>query len=122
MKTTLKRLPRGAGSMQKRGRTWWMIYTDAGGIKIQENSRTDDPAVARMLLAERALRTANAKAAAIQAIIDEAAQKVHQQIVAEYAGTEAGEQAGTGRRSRIVRRSVRNDAASVRTKKKGTRE
>lgn len=52
-------LPYGAGSIQMRGRVYWLIYTDINGNKIQENTRTQDLRVARIRAAERALeRTA----------------------------------------------------------------
>jgi len=52
-------LPYGAGSIQMRGRVYWLIYTDIDGNKIQENTRTQDLRVARIRAAERALaRTA----------------------------------------------------------------
>jgi hypothetical protein len=76
MKTTLRttKLPRGFGSIQKRRRTYWMIFTDATGKKVQENSGTARKELAQFMLAERALKTANAKVAMLQAYLYEPAE------------------------------------------------
>src|SRR5215471_8515048 len=67
-------LPYGTGSLQMRGRTWWMIYRDTQGRTIQENTRTDNPDAARRMLVERALETARAKVLALEGMLNEAAQ------------------------------------------------
>jgi hypothetical protein len=64
-------LPYGAGSMQIRGRMWWIIYRDTEGRVIQENSKTEDADVARRLLIGRALDTARAKVVALEGLLDE---------------------------------------------------
>jgi hypothetical protein len=64
-------LPYGAGSVQRRGRVWWMIFRDVEGRIIQENAQTEDYSEARRLLATRALATAQARVAAILSIIHE---------------------------------------------------
>ena len=61
-------LPRGAGSIQKRGAKWWLIYTDETGRQIQKNSGTSDQAEARLLLAKTALRVLSARAKEIRRI------------------------------------------------------
>ena len=61
-------LPRGAGSIQKRGAKWWLIYTDETGRQIQKNSGTSDQAEARLLLAKTALRVLAARARKIRRI------------------------------------------------------
>jgi hypothetical protein len=61
-------LPRGAGSMQMRRRCWWLIYSDANGRVVQENSHTDDPAKARRLLTAAALRVSRARVRELESI------------------------------------------------------
>jgi hypothetical protein len=65
-------LPYGTGSIQKRGRMFWAIYRDAEGRTVQENTKTEDADLARLFVAEKALVTARAKVAALEAIFDEA--------------------------------------------------
>jgi len=65
-------LPYGAGSIQIRGRVYWMMYRSVEGTLIQENAQTDDAALARLKLAERALVTERAKVAALETIFHEA--------------------------------------------------
>lgn len=62
-------LPYGAGSLQMRHSRWWMIYRDADGRVIQENTRTQDPDAARQMLAARAVSTAKAKLNRLKAVI-----------------------------------------------------
>ena len=118
MKTTLRtaKLPRGFGSLQKRRRTYWMIFTNAEGRKVQKNSHTDQPEVARLMLAERALETAEAKVRTLKAIIHEAQAADEAQC---KAGTEAASKVGIGRRSRASGRFVRNASEVVRASAKG---
>jgi hypothetical protein len=120
MKTTLrtKKLPRGFGSIQKRRRTYWMIFTNAAGKKVQENSGSARRDVAQFMLAERALETANAKVAMLQAYLDEAAEAAYEALQRE-AGTEAASKVGIGRRSRAIGRLVRGNDSVVRTGAKG---
>jgi hypothetical protein len=117
MKTTLRtaKLPRGFGSIQKRRRTYWMIFTDSTGKTVQENSRSDCPEVARLMLAERALETAEAKVRTLKAIIHEA-QAADEAL---HVGTEAGEQVGADNRSRASGRLVRGNDSVVRAGTKG---
>jgi hypothetical protein len=75
-------LPYGCGSIQMRGRTWWMIYRDGEGRVVQENCQTEDQDAARVLVAERALATAQARVAELERIIRE--------------GKDSGSGAGTG--------------------------
>ena len=65
-------LPYGAGSFQKRGASLWIIYRDVEGRTIQYNAKTTDPAIARLMVAEKALDAARARVAALEAIFDEA--------------------------------------------------
>jgi hypothetical protein len=64
-------LPYGTGSIQIRGRVWWMIYRDTEGRTIQENTRTENQNEARRMLAVRALETTRAKVAALEQIVNE---------------------------------------------------
>src|SRR5689334_13732499 len=64
------KLPYGSGSIQLRGRVWWMIYRDAAEQVTQENSRTEDQADALRLLANRAIRTMRSRIAVLKAIAD----------------------------------------------------
>jgi hypothetical protein len=121
MKNTLRmkpiaKLPYGFGSIQKRRRTYWMIFTNADGNKVQENSHSEEPEIARLMLAERALKTAKAKVAALKAIINEATETAYKTL---HAGTEAGIKARTNRRPRLGERLVRGNASIVRTGAKG---
>src|SRR5262245_45155095 len=65
-------LPYGSGSVQKRGRMFWAIWRDPEGRILQENTNTEDPDLARLFVAERALSTAQARVAALEAIVNEA--------------------------------------------------
>lgn len=58
----------GMGSIQRRGRAWWMVYIDEHNVRVQENSGTEDQRAALRLLAKRALKTLAARRAAIQRI------------------------------------------------------
>jgi multidrug resistance efflux pump len=71
--------------------------------------------VARLMLAERALETAEAKVRTLKAIIHEA-QAADEAL---HAGTEAGIKARTNRRPRLGERLVRGNASIVRTGAKG---
>lgn len=64
-------IPYGSGSVQMRGSKYWLIYRDVEGRCIQENSYTDDVAIARRMLADRALIAARAKVEALEAIVNE---------------------------------------------------
>ena len=94
-------LPYGTGSLQMRGRTWWMIYRDTQGRTIQENARTDNPDAARRMLVERALETARAKVLALEGILNEAAQS--EAGASHPASSEAGHREQHGTRNRSVR-------------------
>ncbi len=65
-------MPYGTGSLQQRGRTWWIMFRDPEGRTIQENSRLEDYAAARRMLAERAIATLEARLAVLRAVLDEA--------------------------------------------------
>jgi len=47
----------GSGSIQRRGRVWWMSYRDANEVVVQENTHLEDRKAALRLLAQRALPT-----------------------------------------------------------------
>ena len=70
-RVNLSGLQYGTGSLQQRGRVWWLIYKDPEGKVIQENSHLEDEPKARRLLAERALVTARARVEALREIIHE---------------------------------------------------
>jgi hypothetical protein len=59
------------GSIQQRGRAWWMIYRDIEGRTIQENAQTEDQATARRRLAARALERVKAQAALLRQVLRE---------------------------------------------------
>jgi hypothetical protein len=61
-------LPYGSGSLQVRGRMWWMIYKDGEGQTIQESAGTQDWDEAVRLLAARALPIALARVAALEKV------------------------------------------------------
>ena len=102
-------MPYGTGSLQKRGRTYWIMYRDPEGRQIQENSRLEDYAPALRMLAERALVTVQAKVAVLEAIINETEEQ------------EAGSQDPVGPRKKHAGSggTVRRDAAVRRTGKHG---
>jgi hypothetical protein len=77
-------LPYGSGSLQIRGRVWWMIYKDGEGQTIQESSGTQDRDEAVRLLAGRALPIARARVAALEAACEEAPGKKRIQTVRQY--------------------------------------
>jgi hypothetical protein len=116
MKTMLRmaKLPRGFGSLQKRRRTYWMIFTNAAGKKVQENTDSDRLEVANLMLAKRAQE----KVAAMKVRVDEAAKAAWEALLA---GTEAGNEARINRGPRVGERLVPNDASVVRTSAKGKR-
>jgi hypothetical protein len=66
-------LPYGSGSLQIRGRVWWMIYKDGDGQTIQESAGTQDWDEAVRLLAARALPIAWARVAALERVAYEEA-------------------------------------------------
>jgi hypothetical protein len=104
--TIQTKLPHRMGSIQMRGKVYWMIYPDSTGKAVQENSKTDKPLEALHLLAKRALRTLAARRLAVLEVLR---------------GTEAekatGPRAKGHRKSHPVsrqagrRRAVRGDAA-----------
>ena len=69
--STNGRLPYGTGSMHIRSNYWWMVYRDVDGRRVQENTWTADQNLARRMLAERALKTAEARVEALRAVLDE---------------------------------------------------
>lgn len=104
-------MPYGTGSLQRRGRTFWIMYRDEEGRTIQENSRLEDYGPARRLLAERALVTAKAKVAVLEQIIHE------EEAAADAARPQPD---GDGAKRRSSRRSVPADS-KVREKRTGTK-
>ena len=99
--------------MQKRGRTWWMMYRNLAGVKVQENSGTDNPMLARAMLTERALLIAETRVAKLRAIFDEASEAADRDL-----GTEAGVQTGHDPKRPAGDRILSNRAPIVRTGKK----
>jgi hypothetical protein len=61
-------LPRGAGSLKKRKQTWWMVYPDPFGRIIQESTHTGDYQEARIMLAENAIATTEARLAVMRMV------------------------------------------------------
>ena len=61
-------MPKGTGAISKRGNVYWILYLDADGKRIQENSQTDDIQEARQILARRALISAYAHVRALLTI------------------------------------------------------
>jgi hypothetical protein len=68
-------VPKGTGSLQIRGRVYWMIYSDETGRKIQANTETDDFTEARRVLARAAIAVLQARLAALGEILREAPAK-----------------------------------------------
>ena len=66
-------VPWGVGSLQIRGRVYWMIYRDLAGRVIQENTLTANLEEARVVLAERAIEVSEARIVALKAVRDAAA-------------------------------------------------
>jgi len=83
-------LPRGMGSMQVRGRVWWLIYTGIDGTRIQENSHTEDQGAARCLLTRRALATARARVTFLESLHEDARRAAHWQDRGRGAGAGSG--------------------------------
>lgn len=66
-----------------------MTYRNGAGVKVQENSSTDNPTLARAMLAERALLIAETKVADLKAILDEALEAAARELrAAAKAGLE----------------------------------
>jgi hypothetical protein len=103
-------LPYGCGSIQMRGKTWWAIYRDGEGRTIQENTKTDDQNIARLMVTERALETARAKVSALEAIIHEATEAGYSKLAGGWAGTQGGSEARDRGEHAGRSRSVRGDA------------
>lgn len=103
-----KALPYGSGSIQKRGRVFWLVYRDANGRMIQQSSGTQDAVIARRMIAERAIVTLQARIDALRAIINEATQTTAP--AAEGAGD-----ARNGRKHGVSRRSVRSYVEGLRS-------
>jgi hypothetical protein len=99
-------LPYGTGSIQMRGRVWWLIYKDETGRKIQANSGTDDQAAARRMLAVRAIKTLRARLAALRAVLHESR-------------GEARADAGTTGRQRAHRTTTAADARGRKSNSQG---
>jgi len=97
-------LPYGTGSLQMRGRTWWMIYRDPEGRTIQKNTRTDNRDWARRMLVERALETARTKVLALEGMLDEAAQP--EAGAAHASHKQTGQDKQLGSRYRSVRHNA----------------
>jgi hypothetical protein len=64
-------VPAGTGSLQVRGRTYWMIYADETGRKIQANTGMVELADARRVLAYAATKVLRARLAALREVLDE---------------------------------------------------
>jgi hypothetical protein len=63
-------VPYGAGSVQKRRASLWMIYRDTNGKTINENSHTADWDEATRLLCQRALPALEARVAEVKRIAE----------------------------------------------------
>jgi hypothetical protein len=105
-------LPYGSGSLQIRGRVWWMIYKDGEGQTIQESAKTQDWDEAVRLLAARALPIAWARVEALleaarlpehesaEALVRHVFMEVEQERIAD-------EKAARGKGARAARRDSR---------------
>jgi hypothetical protein len=101
-------LPYGTGSIQKRGRVYWMVYRDAKGKVRQENTGTGDRAEAQGILAQHALATLRARMEMLAAIIEAGNEAAAQ---AGGKAAQGGNQTGHGDQHRAGRRSVRDHVA-----------
>jgi hypothetical protein len=101
-------LPYGTGSIQKRGRVYWMIYRNVNGDVVAANTGTDNRADAQRILAQQALVTLRARMHALVAII-ESGNEATSQASAE-AADQSGHEARHGDEPGSRRRSVRDDA------------
>jgi hypothetical protein len=72
-------MPKGTGSLQMRGRVWWMIYTDAAGRKKQVNTGTSDLDDARRVLVKVAIEVLHARLDALSEALDEEAHQSHRE-------------------------------------------
>jgi hypothetical protein len=79
-------MPKGTGSLQVRGRTYWMIYTDVAGCKVQANTGTPDLAEARRVLADVAIAILETRLAALREVRDERPHQGHRDAGARGAG------------------------------------
>jgi hypothetical protein len=59
------KLPHGSGSIQRRGRFWYLIYRDPSNALKQQSSYTEDQREAFRLLAQRVLPTLDARRAIV---------------------------------------------------------
>lgn len=64
-------LPKGSGALQMRGRSYWMIYTDAFAHKTQVNAHTADFETARRELASAAIGVLRMRIDAIREALDD---------------------------------------------------
>jgi hypothetical protein len=65
-------LPRGTGSVQMRGASYWMIYGNELGQRIQENCNTLDRREAERILIQRALRVLELRMERLRGLADDA--------------------------------------------------
>ena len=95
-------MPYGTGSVQKRASNYWMIYRDAEGHIVQENTWTMDRDEARRILAVKAIETLEARLRVLEEIVnentDQAPAKASPKRRRAGAGTKAGDRAGSGAR------------------------
>lgn len=68
---TVSSLPYGLGSLSFRSASYWMIYRNSEGVRIQESANTKNITVARVMLAERVLERVVAQAELLQGVIRE---------------------------------------------------
>jgi hypothetical protein len=101
-------LPRGTGSVQMRRRTYWMIYSDELGKRIQENTKQTERDAAERVLVERAIEVLEARIALLKGL-------QHETSKAESARAlgKAGDDTRRGGR----RESLRDDAPKRRVRK-----
>jgi len=115
--STNGRLPYGTGSIHIRSNYYWMVYRDVAGRRVQENTWTADYHLARRMVAERALQTARAEVAALEAIVHET-EKVR---AAGHAGGEARTDRGRREGRPLVRGIDEMRRSGGRTAGKGER-
>ena len=103
-------LPKGTGALQIRGKTYWMIYTDAAGRKIQANTHTADFARARRTLAKAYIGVIRVTMGALQAV---AGEKATAGTRGDHPAARGSRQGADGKGAARVARTGRTDPREV---------
>jgi hypothetical protein len=106
-------MPRGMGSVQVRRGSYWMIYTNELGVRIQESAKTSDRAVAERLLIERAIAVLEARLVLLRSL--------HEATPEKTADDNSGADARRGAQLEARGESLRNDAPKRRASKSTAR-